>query len=95
MPRLNGTGPMGMGAMTGRAQGRCTSAEPDNVTPGRGCGMGRGRGYSGGRQGGGRLRGMGPGRMGTPAGQDQATLASQLTAIRERLGKLEAERNGK
>ena len=95
MPRLNGTGPMGMGAMTGRAQGRCTGAEPGDVTPGRGCGMGQGRGFAGRRQGGGRLCGMGPGRMGNPAGQDQATLASQITAIQERLGKLEAERDDK
>jgi len=33
--------------------------------------------------------------MGNPAGQDQATLASQLAAFQERLGKLEAERDGK
>lgn len=57
--------------------------------------MGRGRGFGGGYQGGGRLRGMGPRLMGNPAGQEQTTLASQLAAIQERLGKLEAERDGK
>ena len=62
MPRGDGTGPMGMGAMTGRAAGYCAGAEvPGYVSPvpGRGLGMGfergrgaRGRGFSGG--GGGR-----------------------------------------
>lgn len=96
MPRLNGTGPMGMGSMTGRAQGRCTgSVQPGESNPGRGCGRGRGFGGCGspGFQAGGRLRGMGFRRMGNPdPSQEQETLKlqaetleSQLTAIRRRL----------
>jgi len=47
MPRGDGTGPMGMGAMTGRAAGYCAgSGVPGyaNPVPGRGFGMGFGRG---------------------------------------------------
>lgn len=42
MPRGDGTGPMGMGAMTGRGAGYCT----DNVSN---CGRGFGGGTGGGR----------------------------------------------
>ena len=61
MPRGDRTGPMGMGAMTGRAAGLCAGfGMPgySNPTPGRGFGMsfGRGRGFFGGRGGGGRGR---------------------------------------
>lgn len=45
MPRGDGTGPMGMGPMTGRAAGYCTGfGIPDfmNSIPGRGFGMGFG-----------------------------------------------------
>ncbi len=96
MPRLNGTGPMGMGAMTGRAQGRCTGSVPaDTMTPGRGCGLGRGRGMGGGgRQGipaGGRGLGLRFGRQ----SQESSPLEAQLTALQERLAKLEAERGDK
>jgi len=47
MPRGDGTGPMGMGSMTGRAAGFCTGyGVPGhaNPAPGRGFGMGYGRG---------------------------------------------------
>jgi len=47
MPRGDGTGPMGMGAMTGREAGYCAgSGVPGyaNPVPGRGFGMGFGRG---------------------------------------------------
>jgi len=50
MPAGDGTGPMGMGPMTGRALGYCAGLpEPGymNLMPGRG--MGRGRGYGRGR----------------------------------------------
>ena len=76
MPRGNGTGPMGMGPMTGRAAGYCAGYPvPGFMNPtmgrgyrGRGIGFGRGRGVRGygrglGRGGGfGRGRGMGWGR---------------------------------
>ncbi len=45
MPRGDGTGPMGMGPMTGRAAGFCAGYM--NPLPGRGAGMGLGRGSRG------------------------------------------------
>lgn len=47
MPRGNGTGPMGMGPMTGRGAGFCTGNANSgfvNSIPGRGMGFGRGNG---------------------------------------------------
>lgn len=47
MPGGNGTGPMGMGPMTGRAAGFCAGFNMPgyaNQNPGRGFGMGLGRG---------------------------------------------------
>jgi hypothetical protein len=57
MPRGDGTGPMGMGARTGRAAGWCASFGThgySNPAPvrGLGTGFGRGRGFFGGRGGG-------------------------------------------
>jgi hypothetical protein len=59
MPAGDGTGPMGMGPMTGRAAGYCAGyGMPGYTNPiaGRGLGMGfgRGRGFWGGGRGGGR-----------------------------------------
>ena len=56
MPRGDGTGPMGMGALSGRAAGYCAGfGMPGyaNPVPGRGPGMGfgRGRGFGGGGRG--------------------------------------------
>ncbi|WP_307262684.1 DUF5320 domain-containing protein [Oligosphaera ethanolica] len=52
MPRGNGTGPMGMGPMTGRGAGYCAGfAAPGYMNPqvgGRGMGGGFGRGLGGG-----------------------------------------------
>ena len=51
MPRGDGTGPMGMGPMTGRAAGFCAGfGVPGyaNPIPGRAFGMGLGRGWFGG-----------------------------------------------
>lgn len=47
MPRRDGTGPMGMGPMTGRGAGFCTGfAAPSYANPvGYGCGFGGGRGF--------------------------------------------------
>jgi len=59
MPRGDGTGPVGMGPMTGRAAGFCAGyGVPGctNAAPGPGCGMGRGSGRGFGRGF------MGPGR---------------------------------
>lgn len=51
MPRRDGTGPMGMGRMTGRGAGYCAGyatpgyANPTGFAGGLGCGFGRGRGF--------------------------------------------------
>ena len=51
MPARNGTGPMGMGPMAGRGMGVCAAGvvapASINMTPGRGFGMGCGRGFRG------------------------------------------------
>jgi hypothetical protein len=50
MPAGDGTGPMGQGPMTGRGAGYCAGYEAPgyaNPMPGRGFGMGRGRGWWG------------------------------------------------
>jgi len=53
MPKGNGTGPMGMGPMTGRAAGFCAGYEmPGYVNPHPGCGGGMGRGRNSGGCGG-------------------------------------------
>lgn len=45
MPRGDGTGPMGMGPMTGRGSGFCAGfVAPGYVNPGMGYGIGFGRG---------------------------------------------------
>lgn len=54
MPGGNGTGPLGMGPMTGRAAGYCAAnGVPGcmNLAFGRGAGMGCGRGFGGGGRG--------------------------------------------
>ena len=56
MPGGSGTGPMGMGPMTGRAAGYCAGFSMpgySNMAPGGGfgAGFGRGRGFSGGGRG--------------------------------------------
>jgi hypothetical protein len=46
MPRFDGTGPRGMGPLTGRAMGYCTGARrPVGGYYGRGGGRGRARGF--------------------------------------------------
>lgn len=52
MPGGDGTGPMGMGSMTGRGAGYCAGYPAPgyaNFTPGRGMGFGFGRGLGRGR----------------------------------------------
>jgi hypothetical protein len=57
MPRGDSRGPVGMGAMTGRAAGYCAGYDSPgyaNINPGRGFGMGRGpcsRGFGAGGRG--------------------------------------------
>lgn len=51
MPGMNGTGPQGMGSMTGRGMGKCNpnNENVSNVGYGLGRGLGRGRGRGLGR----------------------------------------------
>lgn len=54
MPGYDGTGPMGQGAMTGGARGRCNTNQSAVFGRGRGgvaFGCGRGRGFGGGGRG--------------------------------------------
>ena len=41
MPRMDGTGPMGAGTMTGRGHGPCAGGKSVGCGMGRGAGMGR------------------------------------------------------
>lgn len=43
MPNKDGTGPEGKGPKTGRQQGNCKNADPEEFRPRRGCGFGFGR----------------------------------------------------
>lgn len=63
MPGRDGTGPGGMGPMTGRAAGPCANNTMPGRGPGRGLGLGRGRGAGLG-QGLGRGAGLGMGCRG-------------------------------
>lgn len=104
MPAGDGTGPMGLGEMTGRGAGYCAgSGAPGcmNPMPGRGRGMRRGWGRGGGR---GRGRGWrhGSSAMGAPgvlpSGEQSATalkaqaahVEGALDEIRKRIAELEA-----
>ena len=71
MPRGDGTGPRGMGPMTGRAAGYCAGSNVPgfaNPAPGGGYGGGYGRGYGRGMGGWGRGYGWGRGAPGGYAG---------------------------
>ena len=110
MPRRDGTGPMGLGAMTGRGAGYCAGygfSRPMNPVGGRGGAFGFGRGLG---IGCGYGRGFGRGicrgwyyGAGAAPEQEQAALKSQLANleqlsadIRQRLADLEnAEENKK
>ena len=87
MPAGDGTGPTGMGAMTGRGAGYCAGA----VTPGfAGYGYGRGAGFGGGRGCRNRFFGAGfQGRFAARPGLDpemeKQTLKNQADALRNQL----------
>jgi len=94
MPGRDGTGPQGLGTMTGRAAGCCAGkGQPDNSARvgGRGCGQGLGRG-----QGRGLGRGLGMRNRGVPAGtpaNEDAVLAQQETALQTQLDAVRQHRN--
>ncbi len=65
MPGGDGTGPNGMGPMTGRGLGYCAGYDTPGFTRGVGMGRGYGRGFGRGR---GRGRGLGLGNRGGRGG---------------------------
>lgn len=98
MPRRDGSGPMGAGAMTGRGLGFCEGADNNVAGEGRGLGLGRGMGFGRGlgagrgygmacRAGRGRARGFGRG-LGMNRGSqstDQEWLNEQKSFLQNRL----------
>ncbi|MFO7791803.1 MAG: DUF5320 domain-containing protein, partial [Candidatus Saliniplasma sp.] len=86
MPRGDGTGPEGMGPMTGRGLGYCTGHSTPGFTKGpgrglargfgRGIGRGLGRGFRGGRRRFAPRREMIPVPVGMPRGPQQGTYYS-------------------
>jgi hypothetical protein len=104
MPGRNGTGPMGMGAMTGCGAGMCAGVGKsgyENAGPGRGFGMGYGRGwrnrfYATGQPGWMRFAGNAgtyqnpdPGMERQSLKNQAEALQSELDAIRKRLSEIE------
>lgn len=96
MPAGDGTGPNGMGAMTGRAAGYCAGyGAPGYVNGpgvGRAFGMGRGRGFGRGfgfRRGFGGI-GWGFGRAALPYGAVAPTADQELEVLRQQAEGMEA-----
>ena len=88
MPGGNGTGPAGMGPMTGRGLGYCANySTPGYTNPIAGGGFGRGMG-----RGGGFGRGIGRG-FGAPAYSYSSNLSSQQEAsmLKEQLKAMQDE----
>jgi len=96
MPGGDGTGPMGMGAMTGRGAGYCAGS-PD-IIPGRGLGLGRGlrrgRGFIGNGPGFTRLQGnayrgaryyQGPNLEGVTPEQEAGALKRQAKFMQDEI----------
>lgn len=93
MPAGNGTGPMGMGPLTGRGMGRCggslrSGAGFSGFGRGRGCGAGFGRGMG---------PGAGFGYAAPPVSEEERLriLSLQAEQLRARLQSVERELNGK
>lgn len=85
MPRRDGTGPAGVGAMTGRGLGPCADAAEVRYGVGRGRGLGLGRG---------RKRGLGRGFAASRASaitekellqEERSILQGQLDAVNKQL----------
>ena len=85
MPRRDGSGPMGYGPRTGWGEGLCTDT-PDPQTPGRGFGMGYGRGHSfRGGMGMGRKVGWGGSVVQPTPQEERCFLENQMEALQNRL----------
>jgi len=88
MPRGDGTGPAGQGAMTGRRMGFCAGFNtPGFMNGGFGRGMGRGRGFAW------RARAMQIMPIQQPAviteKQEKQFLEQELTALKEEMKEIE------
>lgn len=81
MPKRDGTGPMGQGAMTGRGLGNCNDGEIMNSDFGMGRRFGRGMGCSNGR-GYNRSKGM---------GMDREYLTEQKSMLQKTLDAIEKQ----
>lgn len=94
MPGGNGTGPSGVGPMTGRGMGVC--AGNANFVNRRGCGMGLSRG---GRMGRGRVAGPNPAPQNLNADQELEVLKGQTKLLEDSLkqtkNRIEELRSGK
>ncbi len=86
MPRGDGTGPLGLGPMSGRGAGFCAGYNMSGFAN-RGCGSGLGAGRRAGihAAGGGMRRGM----SAVSAEEERKTLRRQLDVLQERLDTLE------
>jgi hypothetical protein len=93
MPRGDGTGPMGAGAMTGRGNGYCTGSPSSPGARVRGgTGPAWGRGAFGGRRGG-WGKGICSGEMEKNLLKNQSqALQAELELIKSRLAQLENEK---
>jgi hypothetical protein len=91
MPRRDGTGPMGGGAMTGRGLGLCTGAKAVKYGAGLGMGLGLGlacrRGF-----GGGLGRGLGFRQVSAKSSKD--LLEEEKNILQERIRSIEEELKG-
>ena len=80
MPKLDGTGPQGQGAMTGRGCGKCNGAQGTSM------GMGRGLGCRGGGRGFGRMAvGLSPEETKKALETEKELLKQELEAIEKEL----------
>ena len=85
MPRRDGSGPEGLGALTGRGLGNCDSKKASNVATAIGLGRGLGRGLS---RGLGRASGRGLGRgYGFSLEDEKDSLTKRLDQINQMLHK--------
>ncbi|MEW6351208.1 MAG: DUF5320 domain-containing protein [Thermodesulfobacteriota bacterium] len=92
MPRLDGSGPLGEGPMTGWGRGNCrgTSGSAPMDQPRRPMGMGRGgRGFAAG--GGSRFRGLGRCWRRLFSSRLPETRSDELTALRDELARTKEE----
>jgi len=92
MPRGDGTGPAGQGAMTGRGMGFCAGFNSPGFMNG-GFGRGMGRGFGGGRGFGWRVRTMQVMPIQQPAviteKQEKQFLEQELNVLKEEMKEIE------